>query len=538
MYKILIPDDLSAAGLDLLKADPQMAVNVAKKLPRAELLNCIGDYDALIVRSETKVDAEVIERGQRLRVIGRAGIGVDTIDVDAATRRGIIVMNTPQANTIATCEHTMAMMLAMARNIPQADASLRRGEWTRSKFMGEQLMGKTLGVIGLGRIGTQVARRALAFGMEVIAFDPYVSAETARVNKITLVELDELLAQSDFITLHSSLNTSSRRLLDSAAIDKMKRGAHVINVARGALVDMDALAQALSTKKLASAAIDVFEEEPPPANHPLLKLPNVVFTPHLGASTAEAQRDVSIQMAEQILDALHDREVRNAVNFPPIDPAALPMIRPYLVLAERLGALLANLTAGRLSRVEVEYRGNDVTPHVKPLTVALLRGLLVSVLGPEHVNYVNAPIIAAERGITVSQALNISSSDYTNLVSCRVSASHEGGQSEDTETHTAAGVLFNGTQPRIVQIDGFVIDAVPEGLLLVVSSRDVPGVIGRIGSLLGAHHINIAEYRLGRTRPGDRALSVINLDSPAPNEAMKALHDLPEVIWVKQMALS
>ena len=282
MYKILIPDDLSAAGLDLLKADPQVSVNVAKKMPRADLLACIGEYDALIVRSETKVDAEVIERGQRLRVIGRAGIGVDTIDVDAATHRGIIVMNTPQANTIATCEHTVAMMLAMARHIPQADASLRRGEWTRSKFMGEQLMGKTLGVIGLGRIGTQVARRAIAFGMEVIAFDPYVNAEAARANKIALVELDELLAKSDFITLHSSLNPGSRRLLDAEAIARMKPGAHIINVARGALVDFDALYEALSTRKMAGAAIDVFEEEPPKADHPLFKLPNVVVTPAPG----------------------------------------------------------------------------------------------------------------------------------------------------------------------------------------------------------------------------------------------------------------
>jgi D-3-phosphoglycerate dehydrogenase len=532
MYKILIPDDLSAAGLDLLTADPQVSVDVVKKMARPELLACIGDYDALIVRSETKVNAEVIERGTRLRVVGRAGIGVDTIDVDAATRRGIIVMNTPQANTIATCEHTMAMMLALARNVAQADASLRRGEWTRSKFMGVQLMGKTLGVIGFGRIGSQVARRAQSFGMEVIAFDPYVSEETARINKVGLVDLDELLSRSDFITLHSSLNTSSRRLLDEAAIAKMKTSACIINVARGALVDIDALHQALANKKLAGAALDVFDEEPPPFDHPLFKLPNVVVTPHLGASTFEAQRDVSIQMAEQILDALHDREVRNAVNFPPIDPAALTVVRPYLVLAERLGTLQASLTEGRLTRVEVEYRGSDVAPHVKPLTVALLRGLLVPTLGRERVNYVNAPIIAAERGIAVSQALNISSSDYTNLVSCRVSAG------DDAQAHTIAGVLFNGTQPRVVQIDGFVIDAVPEGLMLIVSSHDVPGVIGHIGTLLGAHHVNIAEYRLGRTSPGDRALSVLNLDSPVSDVAMKALRDLPEVIWVKQMTLS
>jgi D-3-phosphoglycerate dehydrogenase len=529
MFNILIPDDLSAAGLELLQADPQICIHAAKKMPRADVLDKIADYDALIVRSETKVDSEVIEKGARLRVVGRAGIGVDTIDVDAATRRGIIVMNTPQANTTATCEHTVAMMLALARSIPQADASVRHGEWTRSKFMGVQLLGKTLGVIGLGRIGTQVAKRAQAFGMEVIAFDPYVSEDAARANKVMLVSLDELLAQADFVTLHSSLTQGSRGLLDEAAIAKMKPGARVINVARGALVDSDALCKALMEGKLGGAALDVFEEEPPSADHPLFKLPNVVVTPHLGASTAEAQRDVSIQIVEQVIDALHDRDVRNAVNFPPIDPAALPVVRPYLVLAEKLGALQANLMEGRLHKVEVEYRGPDVAPHVKPLTVALLRGLLAPMLGSDRVNFVNAPIIANERGILVTQALNIVSEDYTNLVSCRITT--------DTEERTIAGTLFDGTEPHIVQIDGFRIDAVPFGLVLVISSRDVPGVIGRVGTILGANYVNIAEYRLGRTRAGDRALSFINLDNPVPDYAMKALTDLPEVVSVKQMSL-
>ena len=529
MFNILIPDDLSEAGLEVLRRDPDVHVVVVKKMPRADLLDRIAAYHALIVRSDTKVDAEVIARGDKLRVIGRAGIGVDTIDVDAATHRGIIVMNTPQANTTATCEHTMAMMLALARNIPQADASLRRGEWTRSKFMGVQLHGKTLGIIGLGRVGTQVARRAQGFGMEVIAYDPYVSEEAARANKVLLVSLDELLAQSDFVTLHSSLTPGTRGLLDAANIAKMKTGARVINVARGALVDMQALYEALVSGKLAGAALDVFEEEPPPPDLPLFKLPNVVVTPHLGASTAEAQRDVSIQIAEQVLDALHERDVRNAVNFPPIDPSAWPIIRPYLTLAEKLGRLQACLMEGRLTRVEVEYRGADVAPHVKPLTVALLRGLLEPILGGEKVNYVNAPVIADERGIVVTQALNLTGSDYTNLVSCRITTDHS--------EHTVAGTLFDGNQPRIVQLDHFRIDAVPEGLVLVISSRDVPGVIGRVGTILGANYVNIAEYRLGRTRPGDRALSFINLDNPVPDYALKALRDLPEVFWAKQISL-
>jgi len=528
MFKVLIPDDLSQAGLDVLRADPGITVDVVKKMPRAELLVRIGEYDALIVRSETRVDAEVIEAGRRLRVVGRAGIGVDTIDVDAATRRGVIVMNTPQANTTATCEHTLAMMLALARNIPQADASMRRAEWTRSKFMGVQLAGKTLGVIGFGRIGTQVARRAQAFGMEILAFDPFVSEEHARASKVQLVSLEELLAQSDFVTLHSSLTQGSRGLLDEEHIAMMKPGARIVNVARGALIDLDALHKALTSGHLGGAAIDVFEEEPP-GDMPLFKLPNVVVTPHLGASTVEAQRDVSIQMAEQILDALHDRDVRNAVNFPPIDPNVLPIVKPYLQLSEKLGAILAHMIEGRLQRVEVEYRGGDAAPHVKPLTVALLRGMLAPVLGRDAVNYVNAPLIANERGILVTQALNLTANEYTNLISVRATT--------DQGEHIIAGTCFDGAEPRIVQIDNFRIDAVPSGIAVLISSRDVPGVVGRVGTILGANYVNIAEYRLGRTKAGDRAMSFVNLDNEVPDYAMKALRDLPEVLWVKQIAL-
>lgn len=529
-YTVLIPDDLSAAGLGLLRADPSITINLAKKLPRADLLAQIGEYDALIVRSETKVDEAVIAAGTKLRVIGRAGIGVDTIDVDAATRRGIIVMNTPQANTTATCEHTLAMMLALARYIPQGDASVRRLEWTRSKFNGVQLQGKVLGVVGFGRIGTQVARRAQSFGMEIVAYDPFVSEEVARANKVKLLSLDDLLAVSDFVTLHASLIPGSKGVLSREAIAKMKKGARVINVARGALIDMEALQEALVSGQIAGAAIDVFEEEPP-GDHPLFKLPNVVVTPHLGASTVEAQRDVSIQMAEQILDALHERDVRNAVNFPPIDPAALPTLRPYLSLAEKLGGLQANLMNGPIRNVEIELRGDEITPHGKPITVALLRGLLAAQLGRDSVNFVNAPFIAQERNIVVTQSQDLGHSEYTNLIVCRVSNDNQ------KDSHTVAGVLFAGSQPRIVQMDSFRIDAVPDGNILIVSSKDMPGVIGRLGTILGANYVNIAEFRLGRTAPGDRALNFINLDGEVPDYAMKAIKDLPEVVWVKQMVL-
>jgi D-3-phosphoglycerate dehydrogenase / 2-oxoglutarate reductase len=336
-----------------------------------------------------------------------------------------------------------------------------------------------------------------------VAFDPFVNEDTARANKIQLLTLPQLLAQSDFVTLHSSLTQGSRGLLDAEHIAMMKPGARVINVARGALIDLDALHKALSSGALGGAAIDVFEEEPP-GDLPLFKLPNVVITPHLGASTAEAQRDVSIQIAEQALDALHDRDVRNAVNFPPIDPNLLPLIRPYLKLAEKIGAMQSHLIDGRLLRVEVEYRGDSVAPHAKPLTVALLRGLLAPMLGAESVNYVNTPVIANERGIMVTQAINLTEGDYTSLLSCKVVS--------DQGEHLIAGTCFND-EPRIVQLDGFRIDAVPDGMAVMISSRDVPGVVGRVGTILG------------------------NLDTVVPDYAMKALRDLPEVLWVKQMAL-
>jgi D-3-phosphoglycerate dehydrogenase len=471
-----------------------------------------------------------LERAARLKVVGRAGVGLDNVDLETATARGVIVMNTPGANAIATCEHTFAMILALCRKIPQADASLRRGEWARSRFLGAQLYRKTLGIIGLGRIGQQVAQRAQAFGMDVLGYDPYISADLAHELGVTLVSLDELLSRSDFITLHALLTPETRGLIGREALARVKPGARLINCARGELVDEAALVEALASGRLAGAALDVYSTEPPTDN-PLLTLDNVVLTPHLGASTEEAQRDVSLQIVDQVLDALRGIGFRNAVNFPFVDGMVWRELRPYLDLAERIGALQTQLMPGRLKKVEIELRGPDVAGHAKALSVAVLKGLLTPMVG-EQVNYINAPVLAAERGITVAQSdawAGLDGLDYPNLISCRVL----GDQGE----RLIAGTLFSREQPRIVQMDGFRVDASPTGIVLVMLSHDVPGVIGRVGTLLGEHGINIAEWRLGRDAPGGTALSFINLDNPIPPDVMARLMELKDIISARVVRL-
>jgi D-3-phosphoglycerate dehydrogenase len=529
-YRILVSDPMSPDGLARLRAAPDAEVTAPGKMPRTALLDALGDYDALIVRSETKVDGEVLERAARLKVVGRAGVGLDNVELDAATARGIIVMNTPGANAIATCEHTFAMILALCRKLPQADASLRRGEWTRSRFLGVQLFRKTLGIIGLGRIGQQVAQRAQAFGMETLGYDPYISADLAQHLNVTLVSLDDLLARADFITLHTVLTPETHHLIGRESLARVKPGARLINCARGELVDEAALVEALTNGQLAGAALDVYSVEPP-TESPLLALDNVVLTPHLGASTEEAQRDVSLQIVDQVLDALRGVSFRNAVNFPFVDGLVWRELRPYLDLAERIGALQTQLMPGRLKKVEIELRGPDIASHAKALSVAVLKGLLTAMVGDE-VNYINAPILAAERGIAVAQSepsAGLDALDYLNLISCRVL----GDQGE----RLIAGTLFSREQPRIVQMDGFRVDAPPTGIVLVMLSHDAPGVIGRVGTLLGEHGINIAEWRLGRDAPGGNALSFINLDNPIPPDVLARLLDAKDVISAKVVRL-
>ena len=528
MYRILITDELSPQALERLQAAEDVSFDIVHRPSQEKLREIIPAYDALIVRSSGRVDAEILEATPQLKVIGRAGVGLDNVDIEAASLRGVIVMNTPGANTVATAEHTMALLLALCRHVPQADASLRAGQWKRNQFLGVQLYRKTLGVVGLGRIGARVAQRAQGFGMEVIAFDPYISDDVARELKVTLVELDELLARSDFITLHAALTPEARNLIDAQAIARMKPGVRLVNCARGALIDEAALVDALRSGHVAGAALDVFNEEPLPADSPLRELANVVLTPHLAASTLEAQRDVGTQIVDQVLAALRGEDFRNAVNMPVVDAGIFRELGPYLLLAEKLGSLQMQLSEGRIKRVEVELQGEEVADQAKPLTVALLKGLLDPITDTP-VNYISAPHLAMQRGISVSETRGLPTPSYANLLSCRVV--WDGGE------RLVSGSLLGHELPRVVQIDSFHLDARPEGIILVMQNVDMPGVIGRVGTLLGSHDINIAEWRLGRIALGDRALSFLNLDSPTPPEVLAELVQLEGVTNVRQVML-
>jgi D-3-phosphoglycerate dehydrogenase len=536
-YRILVTDDIGADGLAQLRAAPDARVEARDGLSREALLKCIGDYDAVITRSGTALDAEIFRAARRLKVAARAGVGLDNVDVDAATLAGVMVMNIPEANAVAAAEHTFALMLALCRCVPQADARLRGGVWERRPFMGVQLHGKTLGIVGLGRVGSLVAARARAFGMHVIACDPYVPEENSEALRVELVEdLDELLERADFVSLHAQLTDETRRMIGPAQIARMKPGVRLINTARGALVDEEALYEALRSGKVAGAALDVFPVEPPFGDERaarLLQLPNVVVTPHLGASTVEAQADVSAQIARQMLDALRGAAYRNVVNLPFAEGVDYRAIAPYMTLAEKIGSLHMQLARGRRGplaglQVRVAFHGGELKDQVKPLTVALLKGLLAPILG-DSVNYVNAPRLAHDRGIVVRQSVFPVAEDYANVILCRVIAA--------PEERLIAGTLFAHTQPRIVRMDDFPMDALPSGYALIVKSRDVPGVIGQVGTRLGAAGVNIAEYRLGRDAPGGTALSFINLDAPAPEAVLAELRALPQVIEVRQVYL-
>lgn len=527
MYRILISDKLGAAGLERLDRADDATFDMKPNLSKEELLAIIGEYDALIVRSGTRVDGDVIAAGERLRVVGRAGMGVDNIDVRAATMRGIVVMNTPDANSIATAELAMALMLALSRHTAQAHASLLAGEWRRSDFVGTELNGKTLGIIGFGRIGRLVAQRAQAFNMNVIALDPFVSEEVSRQLGVPLVDFDDLLAQSDYVSLHTAATPETEKMINAETIAQMKPGVRLINAARGKLIDEEALAGALQSGHLAGAALDVYSKEPPQDN-PLIGLPNVLHTPHLGASTLEAQTTVATEIVDQVLSALRGDDYRNSLNMPIPGGTELANARPYVALAEKIGLLHGALAQDEIEQVEIEVSGGDVDSLVRPVAAALLKGILEG-RGHRSINYINAPLVAAEQGISVSQSTGVTDIDYPNLVSCRVHW-HNGKR-------TLAGVLFGGSEPRIVQVDNYQLDANPKGHVLILQNRDVPGVIGQVGTILAAYDVNIGEWRMGRASPGGEALSFINLDSEPPAPVLAALEKIAAITQVKLVVL-
>ena len=528
--KIFVADDVSESGLGPLRSS---GFDVEKRpgLAPAELQAALKDCEGLIVRSETKVTADLLDAANSLRVIGRAGVGVDNIDVSAATIRGVVVMNAPDGNTITTAEHTIAMLIALARSIPQASSSLKSGRWDRKKFVGVELQGKTLGIVGLGRIGRVVASRARAMGMMIVAFDPFIAPEQARDLEIELATLDEVYARADFLTVHTPLTPETRGLIDREAISKMKKGARIINCARGGLVDEDALYEALTSGDIAGAALDVFVQEPPAADHKLLQLDQVIVTPHLGASTKEAQEGVAFTVAEQMRDYLLTGALRGAVNVPAIGIKEFNLVQPYVTLAESLGRFQAQLVDKPVSEVRIEFAGEIVDMDAAPVTRAFLAGLLRDVSA--RVNVVNAFLIAEERGIKVTTTYIRTAGDMAPALHTEIRA----GQN----TQSLAGTLFGyggqRREGRITEIDGFHLEATPHGHMLVTRNHDVPGVIGGIGTILGQGGVNISHVHLGRRERGGEAMAVIEIDAPLSKETLQSLRSLEQVISAQPIDL-
>lgn len=526
-WKVLVSDNISAEGRAILEQAQGIEADIRSKVPAEELKKIIKDYHGLIVRSATKVTAEVIAAAPNLRVIGRAGTGVDNIDLEAASKRGIVVMNTPGGNTLSAAEHTISMLLSLARHIPQATASVKAGKWEKDRFMGTEVKDRTLGIIGLGSIGSVVARLAEGLGMKVIGYDPYLSAEVAAKRKVEMVSLDELFAKSDFITVHTPLTPSTKNLINAASLAKMKKGVRLINCARGGIIDEKALYEAIVSGHVAGAALDVFEKEPPGSN-PLLELEQVICTPHLGASTTEAQIKVSIAIAQQVVEYLLQGTARNAVNLPSLSPETFALLSPYLSLAEKIGKFQAQITPGRMQEVNISYSGQVVEMDTPLITMALLKGLLDPII-EEKVNYVNAPILARERGIKIKEAKTKEAEDFTTLLTVQLRT--------DISQNTVAGTLFGKNEPRFVRINEFVTEAIPAGNILFIHNQDKPGVIGNLGNLLASHQINIGQMHLSRDKVGGTAISLIHVDEKVSREVLEAILKLPYILSARQVEL-
>jgi D-3-phosphoglycerate dehydrogenase len=518
MPKVLVSDPIDQAGLDVLSQVAQ--VDVKTGLPPEELVKLIPDYDALMIRSGTRVTQEVIEAGKLLKIIGRAGVGVDNVDVPAATRRGIVVVNSPEGNTIAAAEHAVAMMLSLSRHIPAADQSMKVGQWNRKQFTGVEVYKKTLGVVGLGKIGSHVATVARSLGMELLAYDPFISAERADQLGCRLVDLDLLMREADYITLHLPRTPETTHIINADMLATMKPTARIINCARGGIIDEPALAEAIKAGTIAGAALDVYEEEPL-GESPLRELgKSVILTPHLGASTEEAQVNVAIDVAEQIRDVLLGLPARSAVNIPGLRPDVLEKLRPYLQLAETLGNLVGQLAGGRVDSLNIVLQGELASNDSQPIVVAALKGLLSHAL-QERVNYVNANIEAKERGIHVIETRDADVKDYTG--SLHLEAHGSLGE------HSVTGVLLGGNEIRITDVDEFPINVPPTRHMLFTLHRDMPGIIGKIGSLLGSFNVNIASMQVGRKIVRGDAVMVLSIDDPLPEGILSEITKVPGI---------
>ncbi len=524
MFKILVSDKLAEEGLEILKAVKDFQVDCKYGLKPEELKSVIKDYDALIVRSSTEVTADIVEAAKKLRFIGRAGVGLDNVDLSAATKKGIVAMNTPAGNTTSTAEHTFSMILALSRNIPQACASLKAGKWDRSKFNGVELYGKTLGIIGFGRIGSTVAKFAKTFGMEVIVFDPYLSVEVAKQRGVDMVDLQVVLKKADYITIHIPKTSETKNLIGEKELNLMKKNARIVNCARGGIIDEVALAKALDSKRIAGAALDVFDAEPPDMNSALLKLDNCVVTPHLGASTTEAQVNVAIEIAETVRDALLGKRIINAANFPSVDTDAYKVLEPYINLGLRLGKFAGQLVNGRIKEVKLQFSGVMTNYKIAPITLSFVNGLLKPILG-ESVNFVNALDLAKDRAVNVQEIISNIEEEYVNCIKADITT--------DKETFSIWGTISGHKQPRVVKINDVYVEAVPDGFMLFINNNDKPGLVGALGTLLGEAKVNIAAISLGRQAPSGLAVSVVNIDSEVKEKDLEKIRKTKDIVFVK-----
>jgi len=527
MKKVLVSDSLSVRGVEIFKQAEGIEVDVNTGLSPAELKEIIGQYDALVIRSATKATADLLEAADNLKVIGRAGIGVDNVDVPAATKKGVIVMNTPGGNTVTTAEHALSLMMSLLRRIPQATASMKEGKWEKKKFEGQEMCGKTLGVIGMGNIGSIVADRAMGLKMKVIAYDPFISEERASEMGVELVTLEQLYSRSDIVTIHVPLIDETRNLINKETLSKFKDGAYIVCAARGGIIDEDALVEALDSGKIAGAALDVFSKEPP-GQTPLVSHEKVICTPHLGASTAEAQEAVALQVAEQIVDYLTKGSITNALNVPSVAPEAAAQMQPYLKMARSLGRLQAQLGVEGMKSVELSYSGKTAEGRTALYTSAALEGLLSASLG-ERVNVVNASMIARERGLKVAETTAADGEDYTAMIRLKIQTT--------SGASSLAGAIFGKNEPRLVEMDGIPIEAVLSGHLLIFRNNDRPGLVGSIGTCLAENGINIGQMQFGRQTAGGEAVTVVNVDSPASQEVLAKLGSLPNVKSVRTALL-